>query len=582
MERVTLQEVRPPRGRRSRRRLAAPLLLLAAAAVAAVLLTRATDDPGVPSSPPGMGDLWSGRAALVLDKKWTSSSLGIAPGAPAGAYSGAHVEIVGDTWYLFNRRAEEGECAGRGRLIGTQVRASPDRGATWGPAAAVVAPEPGTPWACAATDGDAFFDARTGTWGYLYQCLGENGSWNGCYAERRGLDPLGPFTPLPPGENPVIPSGELWHRICDDAGDGCHRAPGGRQVAEEGTFDVFDHDGDAWWVAFHGYDGAQGVRGIARTATFRRGEWDVDGAAGTPVDAVLDAGDAAGWRETWREGGPIGAGAGSVLEDDGWHYQLAEVPDTDLACTTGQNWNLGLFRTRTLSATTWEQLPAGNPLVYSSRAPEVNGEPPPCNVEYPRLFEDPATGVTYLMYGRLSADPAYDAIYVYRLEWDRSLLDNGDFTRADTDGWRPLAGTSAQLAAERLPNGSPDGTPYLSFSCGDGACAGGQSIHQDVRVDAELAGEELAFGGTFRAAAGSGRLELAVHQLDEAGAVLDSASFALDVGETYARGRGELEVGERARRLRFELYPRTPGPLRADNLYLIPQDGCKTARYPTC
>jgi hypothetical protein len=95
-------------------------------------------------------------------------------------------------------------------------------------------------------------------------------------------------------------------------------------------------------------------------------------------------------------------------------------------------------------------------------------------------------------------------------------------------------------------------------------------------------GDTLAFGGTFRADAGAGRVEIAVLQLDEAGAVVASSIVPLDTGEAYARARGKLQIDPRARRLRFELYPRSPGTLRADNLYLIPQEGCARPRYPAC
>lgn len=537
---------------------------------------------GPPDSPPSLTDLWSGRAALVLDKKWTSTSLG-RPGG--GAYAGAHVEVVGDTWYLFQRRTHPEPCEGHGpdsRRMGTEVRASPDRGATWGPPATILAPTPGTPWACAATDGDAVYDAGSRTWRYLFQCQGATPGWNGCYAERHAERPLGEFRAPAPGTNPVITPGLLWNRICDDAGDECLRAAGQVPIHDEGTFNIFRADHDGWWVGFHGQDGARAYRGIALTRTFRRGDWQVDGDGGTPTDAVLDAGDAAGWRESWASGGPVGAGAASILDADGWHYQLAEVPDMGLGCTAGQNWDLGLFRARRLGSTHWQQYPQGNPIVYSSRERDSTGGVTGCNVEYPGLFEDPATGTTYLMHGRISGDPAYDGIYVYRLEWNRSLLANGDFWRADADGWHPQAGTTTQLSVERRPDGSPDGTPYLSFNCGASACDGGQSVYQDVPVKPGRAGERLAFGGSFRSETGDDRLEAAVLQLDQAGKVIESSVVAVAATGTYAGARGKLELDERTRRLRFELYPRTPGTLRADNLYLIPQDGCRAPRPPAC
>jgi hypothetical protein len=583
MAAVTLQEPRP--GRVGRRRgLVALVFLLLAVAAAAVLSTSRPERSGggPPAAPPGLADLWTGGASLVLDKKWTSTSLG-RPGG--GAYAGSHVEVVGGTWYLFQRQMYPEPCEGQSldsRRMGTEVRASTDRGATWGPPATVLAPTPGTPWACAATDGDAVYDAATGTWRYLFQCQGAVPVWNGCYAERHAASPGGAFSAPAPDPNPVIASGMLWARICGDPGDECRRAPGERPIIDEGTFNIFGAQGGGWWVSFHGQDGTHAYRGIARTATFRRRGWQVDGAGGTPTDAVLDARDASGWRENWAPGGPVGPGAGSILEQGGWYYQLAEVPDMSLGCSAGQNWDLGLVRTRQLSSTGWEQYPDGNPIVYSSRAPAGDGPPAACNVEYPGLFEDPATGTTYLMYGRISADPANDGIYVYRLEWDRNRLLNGDFWRADALGWTRHEGSPTQLAVLRLPDGSPDGTPYLSFNCGAPTCDAGQSIYQDVPVQPGSQGEKLAFGGSFRTDAATGTVDLALLQLDAAGNVIASKVVPVAASEAYAEGRGEIEVDRRARRLRLEIYPRTPGGLRADNLYLIPQDGCTAPRYPAC
>ena len=125
----------------------------------------------------------------------------------AGSAYGAHVEVVGATWYLFNRFTTDQPCPGQGadvRQMGTQVRASNDRGVSWGAPVPILAPTPGTPWSCAATDGDAVYDAGSGTWRYVFQCLGDGGRWQGCYAERRGRSPLGPFSAAAPVPNPVI------------------------------------------------------------------------------------------------------------------------------------------------------------------------------------------------------------------------------------------------------------------------------------------------------------------------------------------------------------------------------------------
>jgi hypothetical protein len=562
------------------------LLIAIAALVTVAVVALAADREGEVAAaagpPPGLGDFWSGQASLVLDSKWTSTSLGL-PGG--GAASGAHVEVVGTTWYLFNRVTYDQGCEGHGpevRQLGTQVRSSSDRGAHWDAPVMILTPTPGTAWACTATDGDAVYDPATTTWRYLFQCQDASTSWSGCYAERHDPSPLGPFSAPSPDPNPVIRSGDLWSQICGDPGDQCGAAGRGRRIGDEGTFDVFEFDGQGWWVGFHGYDGAHGYRGIARTTTFQRGDWQVDGADATPSDAVIDARDAASWRESWRRGGPVGAGAGSILKEDPWYYQVAEVPDINLRCTPGQSWDFGLFRTQQLSSTTWEQLPGRNPLVYSSRAPDASGQAPACNVIYPRLFKDPASGLTYLMHGRGSADPAYDAIYLYRLEWDRNLLANGSFWRADAAGWAPLGGTSTQLSVQRAPDQSPDGTPYLEFNCGAPACDAGQGFYQEVPVDPALAGKTVAFGGAFRAATGTGDMTASLVQLDGAGTVVNEASVPVTVGGAYADVRGAATIDGRTRRLRLQVDPRSPGTLWADNLYVIPQDGCSAPRYPAC
>lgn len=582
---VTLEQARPRRRRRTRPRAlwvltALLVLLLAGAGLAGLLRDDDGGGAGPPDRPPGLADLWSGEATLVLAKKWTSQGLG-SPGQ--GAY-GAHVEVVGGTWYLFNRFTTDQHCAGQGadvRQMGTQVRASTDEGVTWSAPVPILTPTPGTPWACAATDGDAVYDADSQTWRYLFQCLGDGGAWQGCYAERHDASPLGAFEPAASVPNPVITPGQLWDRICDDAADQCKRAAGQPRIADEGTFNVFPDGGDGWWVGFHGYDGTHGFRGLARTETFRHGDWAVDGEDGTPTDATLDAADASPWREHWHAGGPIGPGAASILEQSGWYYQLAEVPDMNLSCTDGQNWDLGLFRTRDLSNTTWGQWPGGNPIVYSSD-PSPTGAATKCNLVYPSLFADPATGTSYLMYGRVSADPGYDGLYVYRLEWDRNRLRNGDFHTADLQRWSTLPGRSTQVSVERRPDRSPDGTPYVAFNCGAAACDGDEVLYQDVQVRPEDAGRAFAFGGTFRAESGTGQLELNALQLDARGAIVQSTTVPVTAGDAYARARGTFELEPGARSVRVQLTPRTPGTFWADNVYLIPQEGCDGARYPAC
>lgn len=546
--------------------------LLLTLAVAAAVAAQSLDGGGspVPSDPGTLADYWRGEARWTLDRKWTARTL-----AQERPYDGAHIEIVGDHWYLFNRRRYPESCANGLAKMGVQVRESTDRGASWSEPVPVIEPAAESEWACAATDGDAFYDAGEERWHYLFQCLDastsdDDGDWNGCYLEREGDSPMGRFSAPEGAINPVIRSGDLWRSICDP-GDDCARPAGEPPVEDEGTFNIFGFDGRDYWVAFHGFDGVRGYRTVAKTPTFMRGSYAVDGTApGLPSDSILDASDALGFRERWI-GAPVGAGAGTIVSEDGLYYALAEFPDVSLNCTDGQNWNVGLFRSTSLASTTWEAFPAGNPIVSSSRTGEAGGHPRACNVLYPTLFQDPGSGTWYLMHGRSTADPAHDAIYVYRLERERSLLVNGDFWRDDAAGWSPAPNSAVNVAVHRDPNGSPDGTPYVAFNCGGAACSPQASLFQDVTVDAAAAGRRFEFGGSFRTDGPPASVALAVHQLDVGGNVIASDSVEIRAGPTYATRSADARIEDGARTLRYQLYPRTPQTVSADNLFLEPR-----------
>jgi hypothetical protein len=152
---------------------------------------------------------------------------------------------------------------------------------------------------------------------------------------------------------------------------------------------------------------------------------------------------------------------------------------------------------------------------------------------------------------------------------------HGAFWRADVDGWAGTPGATTRFAAER----APDRTPELAFGCG-ATCGGG--VYQDVEPPAGLAGETLAFGGSVRADGGAGVAELSVEQFDAAGAPIATRTLPISLGAAYARTRATVEVDRRTERLRLTITPRSPGTLRADNLYLIPQVGCDARRYPAC
>jgi len=241
---------------------------------------------GAAAAPATLDDFWQGRARWELVRRYTLAGTGW----PYGYGAGAHLTIVDDTWHLFSRTIHWGDaCGAMTDRLGTAVRTSTDRGVTWSDPVEIIVPRDGTPWACAATDGDAAFDAATGTWHYLFQCLTAGGPWNGCHVERPAADPAGEFVAT--HANPVIPAGSLWQRICNQVSDDCVTIPGGPGlVHDEGTFNIFLHEGGVYSVSFHGFDGVRGYRGIARTSDFVT--WDAgDPAAGVPTDAVVDRAD---------------------------------------------------------------------------------------------------------------------------------------------------------------------------------------------------------------------------------------------------------------------------------------------------
>jgi hypothetical protein len=532
--------------------------------IAVVLFARSDEEALQPAAPATLADYWRGDARWAFERKLTAAQLG-----QAGPQSGAHMEVKGHRWYLFNRVERPGTCPSGEPRLGVQVRESRDRGATWSAPVIVLDPTPGSAWSCAASDGDAFYDEARGKWLYLFQCKPDGGGWNGCYAERAGRSPMGPFAANT--ENPVIRAGDLWGAICD-AEDDC----GHRTVVDEGTFNVFDYDGRYFWISFHGSDGVHGYRGIAKTPDFGRGSYVVDRPdEGVPSDGILDAGDAVGFQEQWAPSGPIGAGAGTIVHERDHLYTLNEFPDISLRCTNGQNWDLGMFRSDSTASVHWEPFPRGNPIVASSRAPETNGQPLGCNVLYPTLFRDPSTGSWYLMHGRATTDPANDGLYIYRLVRNTNLLENGDFARGNTWGWTYLPVGVTNVDLPRLPNGSPDGTSYLAFNCGAPTCAPDTSVFQDVPINPGLAGRRVDYGGTLRTDGGEGTVTMAVHQLDAAGALIHTNAANLRIGPGFADHVATGRVLPGARRLRYQLYPKTSQTFAADNLFLrVTPGGC--------
>jgi hypothetical protein len=537
-----------------------------AARIASMCLVLATGAVASAQMPATLADYWAGNAKWDFVAKRNFND-------PSWQLDSSTVTVVGNDWYLFFRTVTKNDSCPGGVQLGTQVRKSSNRGGSWTASVTALAPVPGTAWACAATDGDAFYDAVNSKWRYLYQCLGADNVWRGCYAERAGSDPLGPFTPV--AQNPVIQPKALWSQICNASTDDCVAQASGtiNNVHDEGTFNIFRFDGTHFWLSFHGYDGTRGYRGIAKTAnflTYCAGGSTCGSGEATPSDAIIDKNDASSWREAWQGTGAIGAGHGQIILDGGYYYGLTEIADVNLACTAGQNWDFGLFRSNSLSSTTWQQFPLGNPVIYSSRQAESGSASLPCNLQYAQIFKDSATGYFYLKYYRQSTDWSYHGTYFYRLVKASNLLRNADLWMGDGSYWSRIPTSPTNIAVYRYPNLSPDGTPVLAANCGTASCNVGQSIYQDVDVTA-YRGRSYTFGGQFSTTGGSGTLSLAVFQLDASFNVLQSNSVAISAtGGSYTAALStNFVISSGAKYLRYQFYMESPSvTYLADNMFL--------------
>ncbi len=520
-----------------------------------------------------MADYWSGNAQWALARTWE-----------VGAASGAsHLEINDGVWYQFERYITTTNCTRINpqyhHALGTRVRSSTDQGVTWSAPTVVLAPASNTLWACAATDGDAYYDAANNKWRFLFQCLDNTtADWRGCYAERSGSDPMGPFTPV--AQNPVINSGFLWNQICNTAQDDCSALAGGPgRVAGEGTFNIFKFDGTYYWVSFHGYDGVRGYRGIAKTTNFV--SWVAGNSLlGVPGDSIVDKYDLTMWRELWDAPGAIGVGAGSILEDGGYYYLLTEGADHNLGCTNGQHWDLGLFRSANLSSVSWQQFPQGNPIVYSTRTADYpTGDPPalvipPCSVDYGQLFRDPQDDAIYMTHYRISGDSAAQMHYLYKLTKTTNTLINGDLWMADSSYWNVFPIGPTNLTVMRDPANASDGNQYIAMNCGTNPvpCQPGQSIYQDVSA-AGRKGHWITYGGKFAtldgAGAPTGTLVMAEFQLSSAG-ILEATSQLVSATSSWTSVASQsVPILADTSTIRYQIYlDSSLATFRADEMYL--------------
>lgn len=531
------------------------------------------DRLGNPNSIATMEDYWSGKARWQLDRIWTQANTGWEHGFTAGS----RLVSVKGIWYLFHRKVYfTDKCPGTNwEKLGTVVRRSLDRGHTWSDPVDVVIPTPDTPWSCMGTDGDVYYNEQENTWHMLFQSLGDDHVWSGSHVVREGEDPMGEFVQTHP--NPIVPRGLLWMRICDEDTDDCVEIPGSKYlVYDEGTYDIFQYDGEYYWVSFHGFDGIHGYRGIAKTKDFRI--WTAgDPAQGVPGDTIIDLKDLLEWREDWNTEvssqtsvtGPIGVGAGTIISENDYYYIMVEGSDLNLLCIAGQNWDWGIFRSRDLTSTHWEQYPAGNPIFYSSKAIERDGKPLPCNICYGQFFRDPVNGEIYFKVGRESVDPKYGGIYLYKLVPSTNILTNGDLWMADDTGWNLLQAGASNINVYRYPNRSSDGNNYLELACKstDQPCTEAHGFYQDVNV-AGLKGYAFQYGGKFAVDGQDNRGKVVLQQADQDGTIIHEDSIEFDIGQDYNLFSGKGQILANTTYLRYIFSTQTNLPIRADEMFV--------------
>jgi len=352
--------------------------------------------------------LWRGTASFKQVLKLQIQSNGAVASsvaAPILMDSGTQILAMSNlvpsskTWYLFNREffygaAQPANCSTDASPSRIVVRSSEDSGQTWSPETVIAEPDLSA-GECELVDGHAFYDRDTNTWHYISQVwMGFTSSnsaaqsWHINHYTLVGRSPASRFSQ--DAANPVVRNGQLWAAIC---GTGHSCAAG---IHDEGTPEISFKARGYFYVTFHGISGSSpisGYRGIAKTMDFHKWLTHADDPADTnlPDDAIWSKRDCAHWNVRWQAAtGCVGGGHASTLFTPTYTYMLIESSDLSLACTAGQNWVIGLVRTRVSSTKGdsrrfvasghWEQY-GKNPLMNAHNNYA-------CGLQYPRFLVD--------------------------------------------------------------------------------------------------------------------------------------------------------------------------------------------------
>ena len=334
-----------------------------------------------PPAAPRIDDLWSNRAHFEQVRELDFGQ----DRSAASSETASWFIAANGRWFAFSRVGIFPSIANcpheHMRVV---VRESQDKGKTW--SKPIVAVEPGTSEkgdGCAVLDGSTYYDAISGTWHLLAQCLdnGDVGGWSMCHYVRRAASPLGRFAP--DQRNPVVRGGQLWSKICG-SNKSC---PVG--VADEGTPEILGRRAGMFTITMHGFDGrsGNGYRAVVQTPDFRT--WYTKG-RGLPDDATLSATDCRGWFSAC-----VGFGEGTALFSNGHIYALAETMDRSLLCQKQQQWFFVLLRS---SGPIWPR--SGHGWQRFTSTPFLRSAWPdpqtPCSVAYARWLVD--HGEIYLVY----------------------------------------------------------------------------------------------------------------------------------------------------------------------------------------